>query len=113
MSSQNAGTIIKLFHGFFHKKPSRSSLLLPVAPSKMQINVSGLMGMISQTEDDELDCGQTYELLDQYAEIMERGEDPQILLPKVYRHLNRCKDCHEELTALLAAIQSDHEKNRN
>ncbi len=91
--------------------PKKSSERLLLSPPRFKVavpglNVTALKQMIEQTETDELDCDQVFVLLDQYAELVAQNKDPAVLLPQVYRHLKRCPDCQEELTALLLAIQT-------
>jgi hypothetical protein len=65
-----------------------------------------LMGMISSASDDEIDCDQAFELMHQYADLVDTGQDAAALLPAVHRHIEICKDCSEELEALLRAIHA-------
>jgi hypothetical protein len=69
--------------------------------------LADVAGMVRETTEDEIGCDEAYELLDRYAEMKERGEDPAILLPLVHRHIQRCRDCREELEALLRALSAD------
>jgi hypothetical protein len=62
--------------------------------------------MISSTTEDEIDCGQAFELMHQYADLVDSGQDAGALLPAVRKHIERCKDCREELEALLLAIHA-------
>jgi hypothetical protein len=61
--------------------------------------------MMAMTEDQELTCDEVHALIDQFAEMHLRGEDPSRLLPLVQRHLEMCPDCREEYEALLEALQ--------
>ena len=63
-----------------------------------------LARMAEQTADQEVGCDEVYELLDQYADLVARGEDPSVLLPAVHHHLMICRDCKEELEALLRVL---------
>ena len=63
-----------------------------------------LAHMIAETTQEEIGCDEAYELLDQYAEIVARGDDPAVLLPLVHHHLSLCRDCREELEALLRIL---------
>jgi hypothetical protein len=65
-----------------------------------------LLGMIQSVSDDEIDCDQAFELMHQYADLVENGQDAASLLPEVHRHIEICRDCREELEALLRAIHS-------
>lgn len=61
--------------------------------------------MLRMTEDEELGCEDVYFLMDQYAELLLRGEDPKILMPLVEKHIAMCGECREELEALLRILQ--------
>jgi hypothetical protein len=69
--------------------------------------VKGLVGMIEKTQEIEIDCSQVYRLLDQYTELVLRGEDPGQLLPLVKQHLELCMDCREEYEVLLKILEAD------
>lgn len=58
------------------------------------------------THTDELTCSECFELLDKYAETALAGHDAAHLLPHVHDHLERCTDCREEWTGLLAALKA-------
>jgi hypothetical protein len=59
-----------------------------------------LVNSVYKTQEVEYDCNQVYELLDQYVEMVNRGEDAAQLMPLVKQHLELCKDCREEFEAL-------------
>jgi hypothetical protein len=65
-----------------------------------------MMGMIASTTEDEIDCEQAFELMHQYADLIDSGQDADALLPAVRRHMEICADCREELEALLRAIHA-------
>jgi hypothetical protein len=73
----------------------------------MQETLKGVSGMLAATEEREIGCDEAFELLDQYAEIVARGDDPTVLLPLVKHHLDICKDCREELQALLRILEDE------
>ena len=58
------------------------------------------------TEAEEYSCTETYELLDQYVELIKRGDAAAKLMPLVERHLSLCPDCHEEYKALLRILRN-------
>jgi len=62
--------------------------------------------MLADTTETEIGCDEVYELLDRYAEMADRGEDTASLLPLVHQHLERCRDCREELEALLRILKA-------
>ena len=65
-----------------------------------------MIHMVDSTADIEIACEDAYRLLDEYADMLLRGEDPSGLLPQVKHHLNMCMDCREELDVLLAALRA-------
>ncbi len=68
--------------------------------------LKGMIQMIEATEDTEIACGEAYRLLDQFADMLLRGEDAAALMPQVQHHLEICMDCREELEALLDALRA-------
>lgn len=75
-------------------------------PGQSREMLKNLLRRIEITQEIELSCDETYELLDRYAEMVVRGENPAQLLPLVKHHLEMCPDCHEELEALLSVLQN-------
>jgi len=67
-----------------------------------------LLRMVENSDEVELTCDQVFELLDQYVELEARGENVAHLLPLVKRHLDRCRDCHEEYEALARVFEATH-----
>ena len=65
-----------------------------------------LLIALSMTNPEELDCGDCHEHIDQFADMLQEGKDPEIVLPLVKRHLELCHDCHEEFEALSIALDS-------
>jgi hypothetical protein len=77
--------------GLFRKKPR-------------EIEARAALEMMVVTHDQELTCDEVHALLDQFAEMHFRGENPAHLFPLVQRHLDMCPDCREEFEALLTAL---------
>lgn len=91
------GFIVRLRHwlGFSRGFPSRLS---PAAA--VQIGHE-----LESTRETEFDCEQVYQLLDQLAEAMQRGENGAHWMPLIRAHLERCSDCRKEFEALLKVLQ--------
>ena len=70
-----------------------------------------LLQMVENTDEVELSCDEVFDLLDQYVESNVHGEDAASLLPLVQKHLDRCRDCHEEYEALARVIEASSELN--
>jgi hypothetical protein len=75
----------------------------PAAPSG-ELSDTNLRDLISFLESAELDCGQVFDALDEYAEIEVRHEDAANLMPLVRTHLDMCHGCCEEYEALLDVL---------
>jgi hypothetical protein len=73
---------------------------------KEMMRLKGMIKMVDATADIELACEEAYRLLDEYADMLLRGEDPEILLPQVKHHLEMCMDCREEFEMLLSALRA-------
>lgn len=58
-----------------------------------------------ETEDFEINCMECFEVLDQYAELILTGVDPDDILPSVSPHLEQCSCCTEEFKALMIMLQ--------
>ena len=69
--------------------------------------VKGILEILTKTHEEELDCGEAYDLLDQFVEASVRGEDVSEVMPMVMHHLDLCRDCFEEYEALLRVIESE------
>ena len=63
-------------------------------------NMEMLLRSVSMTDEDEVTCDDVYNLMDQFAEMVERGEDPSQMMPLVKKHLDMCPDCREEYESL-------------
>jgi hypothetical protein len=58
-----------------------------------------------KTRPEEIGCETCYESLDKFVELELEGKDSSEALPLVKRHLELCKGCNDEYSALLAAIK--------
>jgi hypothetical protein len=76
--------------------------------SDMQLpeNYKKVLQMIELTQEIELPCDDVYMILDQYTEVVARGEDAKQLMPLVEHHIEICPDCREEFEALLRILEA-------
>lgn len=65
-----------------------------------------LMDMLEKTNVEEYSCDEVYDLVDQYAELMAKGEDAAHMMPLIKHHLDMCIDCREEYESLLSILNS-------
>lgn len=77
---------------------------MKLSPEMLPVIIQSL----EQTKLEEYTCDQVYELLDQFAEMIYRGEDASRMMPLVQHHLDMCGDCREEFEALLSILQSQN-----
>ena len=61
---------------------------------------------LEKTESVEYSCDETFELLDQYVELVQGGDDAAELMPLVERHFDLCPDGREEYEVLLNILKS-------
>jgi hypothetical protein len=59
------------------------------------------------TRPNEIDCGECFERLDRFAEMIEAGSSPSRAMPLVQDHLERCPDCKQEFLALMETLHAD------
>lgn len=59
-----------------------------------------MLRAVAVTSFDELSCDDTHALLDEFAEMVARGEDARQLMPLVQKHLDLCGACIEEYEVL-------------
>ena len=62
---------------------------------------------IVATRPDEIDCGECFERLGRFAEMVAAGRSPSRAMSLVQDHLERCPDCRQEYLALMEALQAD------
>jgi hypothetical protein len=65
-----------------------------------------MAGMLAHTRDEEYSCDDVLALMDQFAEMVFRGEDASNLMPLVQHHLEMCGDCRDEFEALLRILRA-------
>jgi len=58
------------------------------------------------TEEDEMSCIECLDMLDQYVDLLEAGQEPGKVLPQLEQHMNVCHCCHAELEGILIALKS-------
>lgn len=61
---------------------------------------------LSITQTEEMTCGECYEEIDHYVEMLKDGKSPTEVMPLVEHHINLCPPCREEFVALLEALKA-------
>lgn len=90
--------------GFTRKSPGTQAV--SVSPAQADQRMIKLMHALIETREVELGCDEVLQIIDQYAEALKRGEDPEQFMPMVRHHLDLCKECEEELQAVLEILRS-------
>ncbi len=58
------------------------------------------------TQEEEMTCGECYEEIDQYVEMLREGKTAAEVMPLVKHHITLCPPCREEFEALLEALKA-------
>jgi hypothetical protein len=73
---------------------------------QMPAELQKLMQMVENTQEVEFSCDEVFDILDQYTELVYRGEDAAELMPLVEHHIEICPDCREEFESLLRILEA-------
>jgi hypothetical protein len=65
-----------------------------------------LLERLVGTDSPDPGCEASFEILDQYAEAVLRGEDTASRFPGVVAHLKQCDACREDTEGYLIALRS-------
>lgn len=81
---------------------------LPTRPTRpAKTLAAAALRMLAPTQDVELACDDVHALLDQFAEVVKRGEDAPKAMPLLQLHLDMCPDCREEFEALMRVLRAN------
>jgi len=75
-------------------------------PEAQKIKLAKLLQMIGYTQEIEVSCDEVEQILDQFAELVQRGEDVKEMMPLVKNHVDLCPECREEFEALMRILES-------
>lgn len=64
-----------------------------------------LLQSVIETEAYEINCIECFDLLDEYAEFLVEGGNPDEIMPAVRQHLGQCHCCTNEFEALMVMLQ--------
>ena len=67
--------------------------------------IKNIVAALKRTQPNEIDCGDCFDRLEQFAEMTLEGKSPEKALPLVQLHLEGCRDCGEEYEALLDVLR--------
>lgn len=74
-------------------------------PEAQKISLEKLLRIIDYTQDIEVTCDDVEQILDQFAELAQRGEDVKQMMPLIQNHVDMCPECREEFEALMRVLQ--------
>ena len=94
----NGNNIIKRLLQWFRRSPRSANT--ENTPANGHAETVRMLQMLQQTQDIELPCDEVFALLDEYAEMAQKGENVAHLMPLAKQHLEMCPDCREEYEAL-------------
>ena len=69
--------------------------------------VTRLMQLLADEETAEFSCEATFNLLDEYVEIVASDEEAAALMPVVQHHLEKCDGCHTRFEILLDILKNE------
>lgn len=72
---------------------------------KSKMMMQKILGMLSETQEEELTCDQVFAVIDEFVEMEERGEDVRAFMPLIQHHLQMCADCMEEYNVLKKIVK--------
>jgi hypothetical protein len=95
---------------FFQGESAASGEVSPAPENSGQIvdenSIKDLMQRIEQTNEGEYSCAETFALLDEYVELVAGGEDVELLMPLVKKHVEHCPDCGPRFEILLDILEN-------
>ena len=71
--------------------------------------ILSVLKMIFDTDEEDIGCGECDSLVGHYVDLIQDGQDPAVVLPKVKHHLEKCGNCQEELSALITVLNNQEE----
>lgn len=74
----------------------------------MSLDLSRLKQIVYDSlasRDDEISCGECFEQLDTFVDLILANKNAEEAMPLVEDHLQRCKNCRQEFEALLSVLR--------
>lgn len=75
-------------------------------PAMDEAAIASLMQLIERTKEGEYTCEETLDLLDEYVELVNAGQNVAEIMPLVKGHISDCPDCTERYEALITILQT-------
>ena len=84
------------------EKGALAGITLPLTSEQFE----GLLRDVARTQDVEITCDSTFELIDEYTDMVARGENASSSMPSVRQHIDLCPECQEEYELLLQVVEA-------
>ncbi|NCF66024.1 MAG: hypothetical protein GWP61_08615 [Chloroflexi bacterium] len=68
--------------------------------------IESFMRLVERTTEGEYCCEETFDLLDEYVELVANDQDVEALMPLVKKHVDHCPDCGPRYEILLDILQN-------
>ncbi len=68
--------------------------------------LKALMQQVEQTKEGMYSCEETFDLLDEYVEMVNSKQDAAQLMPLVKAHLDKCRGCTQNYEILLNILSA-------
>jgi hypothetical protein len=75
-------------------------------PGKNKKELSNIIKTVLSVPMEEITCGECFEVIDQYVDMLRSGQDPAVVLPRVKEHLGQCHCCDVEFRALISILEA-------
>lgn len=72
-----------------------------------------LLNLVLEEEKIGLNCEECYNLMDQYADMLDSGVPPSEVMGLVKQHLSHCPNCDELFQSMLLMIQEADQNTRS
>ena len=66
-----------------------------------------LLRRLENVQENAYSCEETFDLLDEYVELVVTDEEAAALMPLVKNHLEMCPDCRERYEILLRILEAE------
>ena len=70
------------------------------------MNLPNRAERLLEPDGDDVGCGETFELIDRFVDLLVAGDDPNVEFPGLAVHLANCGPCAQDFEGLLAAVRS-------
>ena len=95
-----------LFQKMFGKRLDADTGVPAASLQMTPAQLEQLLRDVVRTNELELNCSSTFELIDEYIDRLSRGEDAAAIMPLVSQHLDLCPECEEEYNMLMQVVDS-------